>query len=283
MGQLRVPMSQRVRQIEITLERWRWLPDHPPARYAVVNIPAFRLYVFEGDSLGDNPVLGMKVIVGKSQGRHATPVFTGVMRDVVFRPYWDVPPRIARNELVPRIRRNPGYFASEALEIVREGGDGVVPTLPPTSENLARVAAGTLRLRQRPGPDNSLGLIKFVFPNDYNVYLHGTPAQHLFERARRDFSHGCVRTEDPNALAEFVLRGQEEWNRSTIEAATLGDRTIRVAVARPVTVYVWYATVVARGAVTYFYPDLYGRDASLGRALGRTVTSGTGASSSGAS
>ena len=267
--ELRVPMAARVRQIELTLERWRWLPDRPPERYAVVNVPGFRLYAFEHDSIAAQPALAMNVIVGEARGRHSTPVFAGTMRQIVFRPYWDVPRSIARKELIPLIRRDPGYAERNAFEIVRGGEDDAV-IYPMTSANLWRVADGTLRLRQRPGDDNSLGLLKFVFPNDYDVYLHGTPATALFARSRRDFSHGCIRVEDPAALAELVLRGQPGWDRAAIDSAMHGDRTIRVDVARPVTVFILYSTVVARDAGTvYFYPDLYGHDARLARALAR--------------
>lgn len=270
MAALRVPLAHRVRQIELTLERWRWLPDTAPDRYAVVNIPGFRLYLFEHDPTAARPLLRMNVIVGQAAGRRGTPVFSGTMREVVFRPYWDVPPSIARNELLPAIRRRPGYFERERLEIVRGGDVGAV-IYPLTSANLARVASGTLRLRQRPGPDNSLGLVKFVFPNDYNVYLHGTPAQELFAQVRRDFSHGCIRVEDPLTLAEHALAGQDGWDRDAIERAMQGDRTLRVGIARPVAVYVLYASVVVRdGAEVHFYPDIYGHDATLARQLAAT-------------
>ena len=151
---------------------------------------------------------------------------------------------------------------------MRRGGDDAV-IYPLTSANLQRVAAGTLRLRQRPGPDNSLGLVKFLFPNSYNVYLHGTPAQELFARTRRDFSHGCIRVEEPSAHAEFVLAGQDGWNPTTVGEAMQGSSTLRVALARPVTVYVLYATVVVgEDGTVQFHPDLYGHDAVLARALG---------------
>jgi murein L,D-transpeptidase YcbB/YkuD len=185
------------------------------------------------------------------------------MREVVFRPFWDVPRTIARGELLPIIRRRPDYLQRESLEIVR-GGDHDAEVYPVTDENLERVAAGTLRLRQRPGPANALGLVKFVFPNRYNVYMHGTPAQGLFASASRDFSHGCIRVEDPGALAEYVLRGQPEWSRDAIDEAMHGDSTIRVPLARPVAVYILYATAVVReDGVVHFYPDLYGHDAAL--------------------
>lgn len=265
--QLRIPLAQRVEQIELTLERWRWLPDVPPERYAVVNIPGFRLLVFEHDSTAAHPLLEMSVIVGQAAGRRGTPVFTGTMEEVVFRPFWDVPPSIARKELIPRIRREAAWFDSEGFEIVRGGADDA-RSYPPTGENLERVAAGTLRLRQRPGTINALGLVKFVFPNSHNVYLHGTPAQELFARTRRDFSHGCIRVENPVALAEFVLRAQPGWDRAAIESAMHGDRTVHVRIDHPVAVFILYATAVARadGSVS-FYRDLYRQDAALARAL----------------
>ena len=267
---LQVPLAARVRQIELTLERWRWLPDRPPDRYAVVNVPAFRVSLFENDQRASRPVLGMAVIVGLADGRHHTPVFSGTMREVVFRPYWDVPPSIARAELLPIIRRRPDYLERTSMEIVK-GGDDDATVYPATAENLARVADGTLRLRQRPGPGNALGLVKFVFPNRYNVFMHGTPDIDLFLRSRRDFSHGCIRVERPADLAEQVLRGTAGWDRLAIERAMFGDRTIRVPLARPVEVYVLYSTAVALedGSVN-FHDDLYGHDERLGRALGLT-------------
>ncbi|HET7458291.1 MAG TPA: L,D-transpeptidase family protein [Gemmatimonadaceae bacterium] len=268
MAALRVPLARRVRQIELTLERWRWLPDSPPERYAAVNVPAFRLYVFEHDPTASRAALRMNVIVGQAGRQRATPIFTGTMSEVVFRPFWDVPPSIARKEVIPDVRRKPGYYEREGLEIVRGGDEGAV-IYSPTSYNLDRVVAGTLRIRQRPGPRNALGAVKFVFPNSYNVYLHGTPATQLFAETRRDFSHGCIRVEDPLALAEWVLRGQPGWDRAAVEAAAReGAPTRRVKLARPVAVYVLYVTVArAPDGKVHFYSDLYGRDASLERAL----------------
>jgi murein L,D-transpeptidase YcbB/YkuD len=263
---LRVPIARRVRQIELALERWRWLPSRAPDRYVVVNIPAFRLYAFENDSMAKQPVLSMNVVVGEAERRRDTPVFVSVMREVVFRPYWDVPPRIARTELVPAIKRGAIDMASEGYEIVGAGDASRV--YPPTRANLDRVFAGTLRLRQRPGDANALGLVKFVFPNDHDVYLHGTPAAKLFAFTRRDFSHGCIRAQQPSALASFILAGDSTWNTEAIAAAMHGDRTLHVSLAQPVTVFILYmTTVVAPDGTLYFYPDLYDGDAELERAL----------------
>ena len=263
---LRVPLGQRVRQMELALERWRWLPPRAPERYVVVNIPAFRLYAFDNDSMASHPVLSMNVVVGEAERRHDTPVFVSTMREVVFRPYWDVPPRIARTELVPAIRRGTIDMASDGYEIVGAGDASRV--YPPTHANLDRVLAGTLRLRQRPGNGNALGLVKFVFPNDHDVYLHGTPAGKLFALTRRDFSHGCIRAEHPSALASFILSGDSTWNTDAIAAAMHGDRTLRVSLPQPVTVFILYLTsVVAPDGTLYFYPDLYEEDVELERAL----------------
>ena len=271
MSQLRTPLAYRRRQIELALERWRWLPDRAPERYAVVNVPAFRLYAFEHDATASQPTLAMDVIVGQAEGRHGTPTFVGTMQEVVFRPYWDVPTSIARKELIPLFRRRPAYFVNEGFEIVRRGdGDAAATRHPPTEANFSRVLSGSLRLRQRPGPANALGPVKFVFPNRYNVYLHGTPAQQLFANARRDFSHGCIRVEAPADLAELVLRDQAGWDRTAIEAAMQDSaRTQHVRITRPMVVYVLYATVVVDGAgAVHFYPDIYGLDRALDRALG---------------
>lgn len=268
-AQLRVPMERRIHQIELTLERWRWLPDRAPDRLVVVNVPGFRLYAFEHDSLIERPSLAMNVIVGEARGRKGTPLFTGTMREVVFHPYWDVPRGIARREIVPLIRRDRGYAAREGFEIVR-GGDEDATTFTISAATLGRVEQGTLRIRQRPGPSNALGAIKFVFPNSHNVYLHGTPALELFARSRRDFSHGCIRVEDPAALAAFVLRGAPGWERPAIDSALGREGMARVTLERPVAVYVLYATAIARADGTVrFYEDLYGHDAALERALAR--------------
>lgn len=264
---LRTPFTRRIRQIELALERWRWLPDRAPDRYIVVNVPAFRLYAFENDSAADRPSLSMNVVVGEAEGQHDTPVFVGEMREVVFRPYWDVPLRIARTELVPAIKRGAIDIDEEGYEIVSLGDTPRV--YPSTRANLDRVALGALRLRQRPGDGNALGLVKFVFPNNHNVYVHGTPAAKLFAFARRDFSHGCIRAEQPVALALFALSGDTAWNRAAIEDAMHGKQTLHVPLAQPVSVFVLYmTTVVAPDGTLYFYPDLYGQDGKLARALG---------------
>jgi murein L,D-transpeptidase YcbB/YkuD len=235
-----------------------------------VNAAAFALDVFEDDSLAAEPRLSMRVIVGQANGRHNTPTFTATMREVVFRPYWDVPPRIARLELIPTFRRRPDSYDRDGFEIVRQGvGDVDAMVYPPTPESFARVVRGELRLRQRPGPENALGLVKFLFPNPYNVYLHDTPTKDLFARSRRDFSHGCIRVARPADLAELVLRGHPPWTREAIDSVMAGSTTLHVTVDRPLAVFIAYMTASAwANGDVQFVTDLYGSDVRLERALG---------------
>lgn len=266
---LTTPLAQRVRQITLTLERWRWLPPFqtPPI---IVNIPQFRLFAFRttDDRVAD--ILQMDVIVGRTFPRMQTPVFEADMRYVVFRPYWDVPYSITMNELLPKIRANPGYLAAQHLQIVRGQQDGS-PTVAASADSLAALAAGTLRLRQLPGEDNALGLVKFIFPNSYNVYLHSTPAHQLFRESRRAFSHGCIRVSDPVALAIHVLSGAAgDWSREKIEATMNGDGTaVRVNLPRPISVLILYGTALAtESGPTLFFDDIYGYDRKLEKQLG---------------
>ncbi|MGA0610864.1 L,D-transpeptidase family protein [Caldimonas sp. KR1-144] len=260
---LRMPLAARVRQIELAMERLRWLPPLTGQRFVAINIPMFRLWAVEPGT----PSLSMGVVVGRAL-RTPTPVLLRQMREVVFRPYWNVPRSIVRKELLPAIARDARYLEREAMEIVRGAGDDA-NAVEPTPENLALLADGALRLRQRPGPRNALGRVKFVFPNDDDVYMHDTPATALFERTRRDFSHGCVRVQDPAELAHWVLRdAPEAWPRERIDAAMASSRTERVALARPIPVLLFYVTAVAMPDGTlHFADDIYGHDARLTRAL----------------
>jgi murein L,D-transpeptidase YcbB/YkuD len=261
---LNVPLAHRVRQLELALERGRWLPDIRNRPTVFVNVPIFRLWAADPASGGEP--LRMRVVVGEALGHH-TPLFVGDMTYVVFRPYWNPPYGIAVKELVPQARRDPTYMERENLEIVASGADDA-PDLPPTPENLDAVVAGRLHIRQKPGPRNALGLVKFIFPNSESVYMHGTPAPQLFSRTRRDFSHGCIRLEDPAALAAWVLRDQPEWTPERIQAAMQGDRPTRVNLKTPLTVVLFYDTVhVNSEGVARFADDIYGDDAALDEAL----------------
>ena len=265
---LTTPLAQRVRQIELTLERWRWLPpfDTPPI---IVNIPQFRLYAFPTTEDHAPNVVQMPVIVGQTYARTRTPVFVGDLRYVIFRPYWDVPRSIVIREMLPQIRADTDYLRRNSLELVNGQSDAgaVVAATPAT---VTALAAGQLRLRQRPGDDNSLGLIKFVFPNTYGVYMHGTPAQRLFLQSKRTFSHGCIRVSDPVALARYVLRDTAgSWDDAKITAAMHGGTPLRVELKEPIRVMILYGTALATeaGAVDFF-EDIYGHDRKLETLLG---------------
>ena len=184
----------------------------------------FRLWAWDSIPPDGAPTFDMGVIVGRALNTQ-TPVFVEEMRSVIFRPYWNIPSSILRHEILPAIERDSDYLRRQNMEIVSGAGDDARP-VPATVDNLVQLRAGGLRVRQRPGPNNALGLVKFVFPNDENVYMHGTPAPQLFSRYRRDFSHGCVRLEDPVALAEWVLNDQPEWTRDRILTAMQGSATV---------------------------------------------------------
>jgi L,D-transpeptidase YcbB len=263
---LAVPLAWRVRQIELALERLRWLPDLNHGRLIAVNIPMFRLWAWD-DVTSGAPALTMAVIVGRALNTR-TPVFADEMEYVIFRPYWNVPSSILRNESLPAIRRNPAYLAQQNLEIVR-GHSDAAPVLAPTPENIAALGRGDVRLRQRPGPRNALGLVKFMFPNQNDVYMHDTPAPQLFERSRRDFSHGCIRVENPIGLAEWVLGRDPSWTSEQIVAAMNAGDNRRVNLAEPIQVVIFYTTAVVlpEDGSVHFAQDLYGHDLRLDKAL----------------
>jgi murein L,D-transpeptidase YcbB/YkuD len=268
-----VPLSWRVRQIELALERLRWLPHLDPDRFLAVNIPMFHLWVWDSIPPDGAPSFGMEVIVGRALHTR-TPVLVKELRQIVFRPYWNVPTSIARSELVPLLQRDASYLDRHAMEIVAGAGDDA-KVIPPTPEALRQLASGRLRIRQRPGPSNALGLVKFVFPNDEHVYMHGTPATELFGRSRRDFSHGCVRVADPVALAEWALTGQG-WTREAILAAMNGSAPRQVELARPIQVILFYVTAVVmpEDGTVRFADDIYRHDRTLNDALQRRTHSG---------
>jgi L,D-transpeptidase YcbB len=266
---LAVPLSWRVRQIELALERLRWVPDLTTRRVIAVNIPMFRLWAWDTVTPGTMPALSMKVVVGRALNTQ-TPVFTDQMEYVVFRPYWNVPTSILRNEMIPALQRDPDYLRRQNLEIVRGPGD-TSPVVPPTPDHLSRLGRDGLRLRQRPGPSNALGLVKFMFPNENNVYMHDTPAPQVFAQARRDFSHGCIRVEEPERLAEWVLADLGTWPRHHIQAAMAGTPNRRVDLPEPIQVVLFYTTVIVQpedGAV-HFADDIYKHDARLHTVMAR--------------
>jgi murein L,D-transpeptidase YcbB/YkuD len=265
---LNTPLSFRVRQLQLTLERWRWLPHEFTEPPIVVNIPEFHLRAYS--TIGEGEVaLTMNVIVGKAFG-HKTPIFAENMQYVVLRPYWNVPPSIQRSEIVPAIQKSRDYIAKKGFEVTTNSGE-VVTSGDISDDVLAQLRAGKLAVRQKPGADNSLGLVKLIFPNSYNVYLHSTPAQQLFAQARRDFSHGCIRVEKPDELAAWALRNNPGWDVARVrEAMKSGKDNQRVNLAKPIPVFILYGTaIVDEKGEAHFYDDIYGLDADLDKVLAK--------------
>ena len=249
---LNVPLDERIHSVALNMERWRWLPRDLGDRYILVNIPEMRLDVYERNSVP----LSMRVVVGKPDAQ--TPIFNDEMTYIVFSPYWNVPPSIAEGETLPSIMSDPNFLARNNMEIVDSSGNVVDPESVDLSDPKA------YRFRQRPGTDNSLGLVKFMFPNQFNVYLHDTPADSLFDRAARSFSHGCVRVEDPVALARYVLRDQPEWTEDRIAEAMHAGEEKTVKLKSPIPVYLGYWTARVRPDNTVqFRKDVYDVDGRL--------------------
>ena len=264
-AQLNVPVSRRIQQISLNLERWRWLPADLGQRHVLVNIPEYRLEVWDQ---GKVP-LSMRVVVGKKDT--PTPIFADDMTHIVFSPYWNIPTEIAKNETVPRALRDPAFLQRSNMEVLDKAGNVV----DPASIDVENV--GAYRIRQRPGSSNALGFVKFMFPNQFNVYLHDTPTDSLFARAVRSFSHGCVRLEQPEQLAQYVLADQPEWTPERIRAAMHSgqERTVKLTGPLPVYLGYWTARISADG-ILQFRDDLYGVDARqlsmLGAALDKLKT-----------
>jgi murein L,D-transpeptidase YcbB/YkuD len=233
---LNVPLERRIEQVLINLERMRWLPPQAEGKRLLANIPDFRLHLFDTGG----KVMDMKIVVGKAGTN--TVVFNGHLKYVVFAPYWNVPTSIVRKEILPAMQRRPGYLARNNMEITgRENGLPVI--------------------RQKPGPDNSLGLVKFLFPNSYNIYFHDTPAKTLFDQEKRTFSHGCIRLEQPFELAKWLLKDRPEWTDEAMLEAMHGDKEKWVTLAQPVPVFISYFTAWVDGeGLLHFRDDVYGHD-----------------------
>ena len=264
--QLNVPLQERVRQLQLALERWRWLPTSFSAPPIFVNIADFRLRALDEDK---KVALDMRVVVGRAI-RTQTPVFSAEMTHVIFRPYWNVPRSILRNEILPQVVRDRSYLVRKNFEVTTHDGR-VVARGNVSDEILEQLRRGSLTIRQMPGPDNSLGLVKLVFPNEDDVYLHDTPATRLFARSRRDFSHGCIRVERPAELAAWALRNNPGWTIQRVqEAMQHGDDDSTVNLTKRIPVYIVYGTaIVYENAEAHFNEDIYGLDSRLATALAK--------------
>jgi murein L,D-transpeptidase YcbB/YkuD len=270
LARLAVSPAVRVRQIELSMERLRWTPLLGAPRMIAVNIPEHVLEAYEVSGDGEIDVrVTMKVIIGSALDTR-TPLFDGQLRFIEFSPYWNVPLSIARSEVVPKILRDPTYFARQGFEFV--SADGQVRTTL-SMEDLESARLGRVRIRQRPGPKNALGDIKFIFPNKDSIFLHHTPTTHLFEKQRRDLSHGCIRIEDPVGLAKFVLHGDPVWKEDRIREAMESGVSTTLRLREPVQVVLAYNTVQVRDGRVHFFADIYGQDKLLDRALRGSVPS----------
>jgi len=265
-----VPMSVRVQQLNDSLERWRWLPDNYVQPRVLVNLPEFMLRAYEPDHTLS---FTMRVVDGEAKGNHDTPMFVRLMRYVVFRPYWNLPPSIVKKEIMPHIARSGlGYLEAHDYEVYKNDGTVV------TSYTAKDLEHSRYSVRQRPGPKNSLGLVKFLFPNEYDVYMHSTPELMLFGLSRRDKSHGCVRLQHADQMALWVLHGDQKdpdaengWDADKVDVAMTGDANNKtVNLKTPLPVVITYLTANAdEDGTVHFFGDIYGYDKELEAALAK--------------
>lgn len=263
LGALNVPLKQRIRQMELNMERLRWILGNPEQRSIVVNIADFKLAVIENGK----SILSMKAVVGKPYQR--TPVFTANMTYLVINPSWNIPDSIARDEILKKIRKDSHYLAKQNIKVLRGWGSRE-EVINPETVNWSVVTADTLkyRFRQEPGPLNPLGRIKFMLPNRFDVYLHDTPSKRLFSEYVRTFSHGCSRIEKPIELAEYVLRHAPGWTREKLLSEIEKGAEQKVMIPDPLNVHFLYLTAwVDESGVLQFRNDIYGRDKLLDEAL----------------
>jgi L,D-transpeptidase YcbB len=263
-NELNTPPAARIRQIKLTLERWRWIPHSFPQPPVVVNLPEYRVRAMNTDG---TVAFYKNVIIGKAYG-HKSPVFEKEIQYVVFRPYWNVTPSIQRNEIVPHIQKDPSYIAKHNFEVVTPQGE-VVTDDQVSPEVLEGIRSLHLLVRQKPGDTNSLGLVKIIFPNPDNVYLHGTDAPELFSPDIRDFSHGCIRVEKPADLVAWVLRNNPGWDLERVKATMNGEKNnlqVNLVTRIPVLIVYGTATVNEENQIRFF-DDIYGYDAELEKAL----------------
>ena len=246
--------------LKMNMERWRWASRDLGDRYVLINVPAYVMQVYESD----RPALSMRVIVG--QPDWPTPLFSDEMTNVVFSPYWNIPETILQDETLPAVARDPDFLLRNNIEVVGTSGR---PVDPYSIDWSADMAAQGVRFRQRPGANNALGLVKFMFPNRFNVYLHDTPGDKLFFKEKRAFSHGCIRVEQPLELAQYVLRDQPEWTTARIQQAMHArqERAVQLKTPIPVHIGYWTAWVEADGKTVTYTDDPYGIDARHARLL----------------
>jgi len=263
---LNLPLTVRVAQLSDSLERWRWLPDPYINAPLMVNLPEFVLRGYNSDAPNHSRDFTMKVVVGKVVGEHQTPVFTHMMKFLIFRPYWNLPDSIIKKELSEHLDKSGvGYLDKHNFETVDRKGN-------PVKATVEEVEHGNVVVREKPGPTNSLGLIKFMFPNQYDIYLHSTPTPELFNRSRRDFSHGCIRVQQPDQLAVWVLHNTPgDWNLEKVQEAMLsGPDSHTISLKQPIPIVIFYMSAnIGDDGQVQFFPDLYGYDKQLEQVLSK--------------
>ncbi|MDP6706802.1 MAG: L,D-transpeptidase family protein [Alphaproteobacteria bacterium] len=262
---LNVPVTARIEQILLNMERRRWMPDDLGEAYVFVNMADFVLKVVKGPKT----VLDTRVVVGKPY--HRTPVFSDKMRYIVLNPYWTIPPSIARNEMLPKLRKNPNYLKERNIRVFADW-NASARELGSTAIDWHSVKRRSFpyKLRQDAGKGNALGNLKFMFPNRFNVYLHDTSARQLFKKTVRSFSHGCIRVENPTYLATVLLSDQEDWSKERLEQVIAGKKRRVVNFEKPIPVHLTYLTAwVNKDGSVHFRADIYERDKRLQKALDR--------------
>ncbi len=254
--EMNVPIRQRIRQIMLNMERLRWIPEQAPDNYFLVNIPEYRLHIFENKQYQ----WSMNVVVGKTAT--ATSIFSGNLSVVGFCPYWNVPQSIIKNEMLPKLKVNPGYINKNNLEVLKNG-----KPINPYSVSWSKYKTGVpFVIRQKPGPSNALGLVAFYFPNSYDIYLHDTPAKSFFGETNRAFSHGCIRLSEPEKLAQYVFRNDSTLSADSIHVLMNQHEEKKVRVKPSIPVFIGYFTTwVDHTGKLNFRPDIYGLDTKLER------------------
>ena len=252
--EMNVPISFRIKQIMINMERLRWFPDQVEDDFLLINIPEYKLHVFENKQ----KVMDLKVIVGKEATR--TSIFKGNISQLILNPYWNVPTSIVRKEMLPKLKRNSNYLSKNNMELLL--GNTIID---PSTVNWNKYTSSIpYSIRQKPGDDNALGKMKFIFPNNFSIYLHDTPSRSIFNESKRAFSHGCIRVENPMKLAQYILRNNQKWNSDNLQSSIESKKTISIQIKPTLPVYIVYFTAwIGNSGEINFRNDLYNMDSQL--------------------
>ncbi len=264
---LNVSVEDRIEQIKLNMERWRWLPRNLGKRYIMVNTANFDLDVIENGQTLES----IRVIVGKK--KRPTPVLSQKITYFKLNPYWNIPFKIALKDILPHIKKDPNYLAEKNIRIFENWTDGA-KEIDPNSIDWNTISKKNLvyKFRQDPADSNALGRIKFIFPNEFSIYLHDTPAHELFSKTKRTFSSGCIRIEKPIELADYLLKDNSKWDREKLTAAVNSNKTKAIFLSHPINIHILYWTAwVDKDGKVNFRDDIYGRDRQLNIALNEKI------------